>query len=158
MTDQPIQRKDVDYTFNILVLDTTKEMRNAHANKDIDKAFTYCEWLFWLLKNHIPEEEGMIIETDWQNTNLKIKEIESNTSINEATRIEAIKKLKELFIVFHMNFLMLAYPKAGITRVIEEGVMDFNKETDYNLVKKIIRGSESAYQVGKEDKDGTKSK
>lgn len=155
----PNRMKDSDFTFSVLVLDTVKELRDAHSGGDTDEAFKYCQWLFWLLKNHIPEQDAITIEKDWWTTFNTIDRIENapDDVIRPEAKVSQIKKLKELFITMHMNYIMLAFPRAGITKVVEEGVITFDKEVDYEETKQIIRKHKSYVSVGKMEMQNNES-
>jgi len=125
-------------TFEQVVLDTSIKLRDAEANKHIYEAFVYFKWMMDHLSNHIPIEERQHLEEDYIRYLEVKKEIESDINLNEVTKIKELDKLKEIFMDTHTRYVMLAWPRAGINRVEEEGLIDFD-DVDYVTTRKIIR-------------------
>ena len=125
-------------TFEEVVLDTSLKLRDAQANGHIDQAFVYFKWMLDFLSNHIPLEERENLEEDARTFSIQLDMIDNDKQSNDELKQRMVKKMKEIFTETHSRYIMMAYPRAGINKVTDDGAIDFT-EVDYDIAKKIIR-------------------
>ena len=140
MDDSSIRPAFNKLTFDQVVLDTSLKLREAQAHGQTEVAYEYFKWMLNFLSNHIPLESRKNLEEDMLTFVNQLVIIEKDKLLNESTKEIRINKLKQIFMETHTRYIMLAFPRASITKVSDEAAVDFT-ELDYNLAKKIIRAT-----------------
>jgi hypothetical protein len=127
----------ISLTFDILLLDTIKRMRDYYADDDKERYYKYFEVALQLVLPHLDLEIRKGIEGDFKK--LKIEEAKiAEVEANEQTRKIARLKLREGFATAHRYYIMLALTKVGIVKTSEEGLIDFNS-IEIDTLKRVIR-------------------
>lgn len=134
MDDNP---QNITLSYDILVLDTIKKMRDTYAEDSQEKYYKYFEVAIQLVLPHLDIEIRKEVENDFKQLKKMIKETNAKDSNDQTKKIE-ILKLKEDFATTHRYYIMLALTKVGIVRASEEGLIDFNS-IEIDAIKRAIR-------------------
>lgn len=129
--------EDVSLNYTWLVLDTVRKMRDGKAKGDTAEYYTHFEFSIQMLLAYIDAEEREKIERDFREYRKLLKAIKDGDA-NEQTKKRNILLLKEDFADAHRYYVMAALSKAGIIKVSDEGLIDFEKK-DINEVRAIVR-------------------
>ena len=156
---QPGQgQEQTSLTFNWLLLDTIRRMRDAQAEEDIDKFYVYMNTAFLLCVSSYPKEFRKKLNDEFVQFEKDVKQIKKEEQ-NESSRKRKIRDAKKAFCEQHILYVYHALPKMDIYKVIKEGLIDFNKN-DFENVAKALRSSSGIPSLlkkagfKKEGKDG----
>lgn len=138
MADAQAGSEDISKTYNYLVLKEIEKMIDSHALREQWKYFTYFRGSYELLSKHLDMEDLQQLELDWQAFKAALKRIAQDKELNPELKKTKTLELQENFADEHRFYIYKAFPKAGITKPEQEGVMDFNTK-DIEQVKAIIR-------------------
>jgi len=131
------EAQQVSLTYDILLLDTIKLMRNHYADNDQDRYYKYFEIALQLVLPHLDVEIRKGAETDFRKLKLEEKRIADSTA-NETTKKLQSLKLRESFADAHRYYIMLALTKVGIVKTSEEGLIDFSS-VEVEALKRVVR-------------------
>lgn len=149
-----------DPSSNIMwfVMNCVMEMRNARASKDEHKYWVHFDTAFQILMNFMTDDERIILEAEYRELVELERVVRNNKDMHEQTKEKTIERIRAAFSDVHRSRLYKTLPRAGIIRLADDGVIDFNK-TDYEILKKLIRsstgGAPSNMERAMEGKDAT---
>lgn len=129
--------QNVTLTFDILLLDTIKRMRDNYADNNQERYFKYFEIALQLVLPHLDIEIRKGIETDFKKLRSEEAKIKDTTANEQTKKLEYLK-LQESFATAHRYYIMLALTKVGIVRTSEEGLIDFDS-IEVESLKRVIR-------------------
>ena len=142
-------------SFDWLFLDTLRRMRDAAAEGNSAKYFTYTEWSLDLVVSHIPAEARKGIKEDYKLLRKLKMDILNDKTINEQSKKKIIDELKHDWADAHKLYAFLALPKLGIVKREEDGTIDF-KKLDIDRLAKLVRSlHDPVKQLKEEEKNGT---
>ena len=155
--------QDINLDYPRLVLDTVRKMRDADAREDTQKYFTFFDYALRLLMPYIKGENRAKVEEARRLFEAYRKEIYEEDEHDDTKRKKELI-LKQSFADAHSYYVFNAFPQAGIVRVMDEGVIPFDKK-DFNELKQVIRaraGAPSSFKKAAErtierDKENGKS-
>ena len=141
-----------------LVLNTILRMRDAKADRQIEKYLTYFDFSMWLLSPYIAHDAQDLLDNDRKDFLTRLKNIRE-TQTNDTNRMNMELGLKESFCDAHANYIFSAFGKAGIIKIMEEGVIPFDTRS-FDEIKAIVRsggmGAPSALKRIEERKESGK--
>lgn len=129
--------QNVTLTFDILLLDTIKRMRDNYADNNQERYYKYFEIALQLVLAHLDIEIRKGVETDFKKLKSEEKKIKESGA-NEQTKKLELLKIQESFANDHRYYIMLALTKVGIVRTSEEGLIDFDS-IEVESLKRVIR-------------------
>lgn len=129
--------QSITLTYDILLLDTIKKMRDYYAEGNEERYYKYFEVAIQLVLPHLDLEIRKGVETDFRKLREEEKRIKESTANDQTKRIQLIT-LKESFATAHRYYIMLALTKVGIVKASEEGRIDFSS-IDIENMKRVIR-------------------
>lgn len=131
------EQQNLNLTYNFLVLDTIRRMRDADAAGNFQQYVVYSEYAIQLLIPYLLTETKRKIEDDWIQVQTEIANIKANDN-NEQSRNRRILELRRAFADTHKAVSMATLSRVGIVKVSEEGLVNFDK-TDISKIAAIIR-------------------
>jgi len=127
-------------TIDQVLLDTWLKMRDARAEQNTYKQFSYFTDLVDVLLNHLPKEMQDNMEEDlnifWNNYDSIMDVPEKDLA--KAAKDDYIRRLKENFMETHKRYVTIAFPRSGIQTVEDDGIIDFSN-LDFDLLRNIVR-------------------
>jgi len=141
--------QQVNLSYNYIVLDTIKRLRDAKA---AGRKAEYCDLFDFALQLLVPYIDINLRKTineDWNSLQEAIKQAKKEEK-SEASRKRVIEELRENFADTHRSYVFSTLSKVGITRVSEEGKIDFNKLGLDNVAHIIRSGDGIATATAKE--------
>lgn len=143
------QQTNSTNTYEYLVLDTIRRMRDAHAERNKKKYFSYFNFAMRLLLPHIDIKIREKINEDYITLNRERSKILNDKSLSDITKNIQIEDIECEFADALNSHIFIALSKVGIIRVSEEGIIDFNSiELDKiaQIVQDRSRGLEKAVE------------
>ncbi len=153
---------DENLTFQFLYLDTLRKMRDSEANQDDHKYFTYFKFALQMGMGYLDVAQREKIEADHKKMLQDTAILVSAEGKNVETKKFEITMLKLHFAETHEYYLMAALQRLGIVKIVDDGLVDFEKE-DIATLKKIVRAGSGlptsikrvlGEEAGKEEKPG----
>ena len=129
--------QNITLTYDILLLDTIKKMRDCYAESNEEKYYKYFEVAIQLVMPHLEIDIKKGVEADFRKLREEEKRIK-DTQANDQTKKLELMKLKDDFATAHRYYIMLVLTKVGIVKTSEEGLIDF-KSVDIEDMKHVIR-------------------
>lgn len=129
---------DENLTFQFLYLDTLRKMRDSEANQDDHKYYTYFKFALQMGMGYLDVSQREKIETDHKKMQQDTAILISADGKNVETKKFEINMLKLHFAETHEYYLMAALQRLGIVKIMDDGLIDFEKE-DIGTLKKIVR-------------------
>jgi len=128
-----------EYTSHqILILSTLQLIRDSSAENNIDKAFSYTKFIIKLLLPYTEPVERLELEKNYQVLLKEIKRIDQSRNVHDNTKRDKVLELKDSFIEAHMATLMMSAGKAGIVKLKEDGLIDYDM-FDVDDIESIVR-------------------
>lgn len=141
-----MQSPDADYlnyNYNYLVIQTIMKMRDAKADSDRYRYWTYFEFAIQLVLSYLEPAAAAYIQQDFDKMEDKKQAILHDPRIADKTKEMSVNILHEQFADKHRYFILKALNKIGIVKVSEDGEVDFDK-LDLELMSYVIRQNRSS--------------
>lgn len=159
MADAPEQQGS--NTFDWLVLDTLRRMRDAQAEGDTARYFTHFEYAFQMVIPWLSLKTRDAVQKDYDKYTLLTKSIRDST-VNDATKSIELRALKENFANAHRVLIFASLSRLGIIHVSDEGVINF-ETLDIDQMAAIVRSQKGLEKItrkvmGKQEGDNAGAK
>lgn len=144
------QYSEINLSYNWLVLDSIKKMRDAQARKDQEQFVILFDFCLRLLIPYIAIELKEQIDTDRRTLLMETTRIKRDEK-NYETAKKKILDLRVDFADAHLGYVMGALSTVGIVQVRDDGIINFNKidiETTQNIIRQSGMGLAKAVERG----------
>lgn len=126
------------YSFDWLVLDSIRRMRDYHTDGDIDKytiAFKYC---FKMVIPWLSVKTRARVQDDYEKYTGKLKALDEAKELNPESKKLEKRKLSEEFADVHELLIFSSLSRLGIIKVSDEGNINFDN-LDIDTMALLIR-------------------
>jgi hypothetical protein len=147
-----------NFNYNYLLVQTILKMRDAQADDQPARYWTYFEYALGLVISHLDFQLKGEIQQDYAILMAAFRKINllKDTELNAQSKKSLINKLKEDFADAHRFYIMQALNRVGIVKVEDEGIINF-ESTDLDTMTKIVRDLPNGTIASFEKQDGKKT-
>jgi len=147
-----------NFNYNYLLVQTILKMRDAQADDQPARYWTYFEYALGLVISHLDFQLKGEIQQDYAVLMAAFRKINllKDTELNTQSKKSLINKLKEDFADAHRFYIMQALNRVGVVKVEDEGIINF-ESTDLDTMTKIVRDLPNGTVASFEKQEGRKT-
>jgi hypothetical protein len=139
--DDGNKKQKPDEYHSYLIVDTYRTMRDAHANKEYHKFYSFFTSLLEMVTPVLDVEIRARINADHEKLKKMIAEL-YDAEMHEADREKKIERLELFFAESHQNVVYSASSRVNLLKPRVEGLIDFDS-TDIDTFSRGVRGDRS---------------
>jgi hypothetical protein len=133
---------DINVTYHNTVLGSVQAMTRARASQDWHAYCSYYMDALEMLMPFIPAKLRPGIEADLRAVYSEVAVIRGGQGISGEAKVKQELEVLRDFSDHHKGYLYICFERAGIIKLREEGVLDFD-EIDIETVAKVVRNASS---------------
>lgn len=138
-------QESVGFSYIGLVIDTARKLRDAGAEKDLEKFAFLADFAIQLLICYYPTRLRFKLDEDKQDLKRRELVVWNNPELHDETKTLMVAKMRADWANDHLGAFFSAFNRVGFVKVKDEGVIDWQDE-DFSGFSHVVRKSTHSVQ------------